>query len=337
MNTKATGDAAFMSIKTHPLVNTLIHLKGNARACVYTEPLWGIPYNLFIPYASVYMLKLGLKDVQIGLIASIGMASQVLFALLSGAISDKIGRRKATFIFDSISWMIPCLLWAFAQNINYFIIAAVFNGMWRVGMTSWTCLLVEDTDPELLVNIYTWVYISGLMAAFFTPVAGIFINFFTLIPTMRGVYIFGFLMMSTKFILLYKVSRETRQGIIRMQETRGQSIFSILGEYFGVVRQVLSTPSTLFTIGILLVVTISTMINNTFWSIIVTEKIQVPAQYLSFYPFARSVIMMVFLFLMIPRLNRLHFKRPMLLGFAVYIASQLVLISVTEKITSSCF
>jgi MFS family permease len=320
-----------MSIKTHPLVHTLISLKGNARACVYTEPMWSIPYNLFIPYASVYMLALGVKDVQIGLITSLGLASQVVFSLLSGVITDKLGRRKTAFIFDTLSWAIPCLLWAAAQNINYFIVAALFNGIWRVGITSWTCLLVEDTESEWLVNIYTWVYISGLVAAFFTPIAGLLIHVFTLIPTMRGVYILGFIMMTTKFFLLYRFSHETGQGRIRMEETREQSVFSMLGEYLGVVRQVLSTPNTLFTIGILLVVTICTMISNTFWSVLVTERIHLPIQYLAFYPFARSGIILAFFFLVVSRISTMHFKRPMLIGFAVYTASQLLLVIVPEK------
>jgi len=44
----------------HPLIHTLKNLRGNARACVYTEPLWGIPFNLYSPYISVYMIALGM-------------------------------------------------------------------------------------------------------------------------------------------------------------------------------------------------------------------------------------------------------------------------------------
>ena len=47
--------------KNHAMIRTLLGLRGNPRACVYTEPLWGIPYNLFIPYASLYMLALGYR------------------------------------------------------------------------------------------------------------------------------------------------------------------------------------------------------------------------------------------------------------------------------------
>src|SRR5665647_1828927 len=131
--------------KNHQLVNTLLGLRGNQRACVYTEPLWGIPFNLYAPYATLYMYAMGVTDVQIGLIVSLGMAFQVLFALVSGIITDKLGRKKTTFIFDIIAWSIPCLIWAVAQSFIYFAIAALINSMWRITMNSWTCLLVEDS------------------------------------------------------------------------------------------------------------------------------------------------------------------------------------------------
>ena len=44
----------------HPLIVTLRSLHGNVRGIVFTEPLWGIPYNLFAPFVSVYMVALGL-------------------------------------------------------------------------------------------------------------------------------------------------------------------------------------------------------------------------------------------------------------------------------------
>ena len=154
------------------LIHTLKHLRGNARGCVYTEPLWGIPFNLYAPYVSLYMLALGLSDAQIGLVTSIGTGAQVFWALLSGAITDKLGRRRTTLIFDIISWSIPTLIWAVAQNFTYFLVAALVNAVWRVTMNSWTCLLVEDTEPDQLVDIYSWIYIAGLLAAFVTPLAG---------------------------------------------------------------------------------------------------------------------------------------------------------------------
>ncbi len=59
------------------------------------------------------MYSLGVKDAQIGLIASMGMVMQILCSLLGGVITDKLGRRLTTLIFDLISWGGATLVWAF--------------------------------------------------------------------------------------------------------------------------------------------------------------------------------------------------------------------------------
>jgi protein-S-isoprenylcysteine O-methyltransferase Ste14 len=111
------------------------------------------------------MLTLGLKDNQIGLLVSIGLVVQTFSALISGPITDKLGRRKTTAYFDFISWSIPMVIWAVAQDFRFFLVAALFNGTWRITHTSWSCLLVEEADPKKLVDIYSWIYIAGLLFA----------------------------------------------------------------------------------------------------------------------------------------------------------------------------
>ena len=318
-------------MKTHPLIRSLLDLRGNARACVYTEPLWGIPFNLYGPYISVYMLALGVSDTQIGLIASIGFFFQIVTALLSGVITDKLGRKRATLIFDILSWSVPTLIWAVAQDFTYFVIAAIINSMWRVTLNSWTCLMVEDAEPEMLVDMYAWVYISGQMAVFFAPIAGILINQFSLVPTMRWLYILAFLLMTTKFLVLNAFVKETKVGEVRMQESRQQSWFSVLNGYPTVLRQILRTPATLFTLGIMLATSITTLIGTNFWAIIVTQKLHIPEGDLALYPFARSALMMLFFFLVQPRIKEMHFKLPMIAGFGSYLLSYALLVILPEK------
>jgi DHA1 family tetracycline resistance protein-like MFS transporter len=168
-------DGAGVSCMSHSLIITLRSLTGNPRGCVYTEPLWGIPYNLIAPYASVYMLALGLTDQNIGLVLSVSWGFQVFWALMSGAITDKLGRRRTTLIFDILAWSVPALIWAFSQNIWWFLAAGIMNAIWRVTMNSWTCLLVEDADPQQLVPIYTWIHIANQVAGFAAPLAGILV------------------------------------------------------------------------------------------------------------------------------------------------------------------
>lgn len=315
-----------LRMRQNPLVITLFNLEGNPRASVFTEPLWGIPYNLYIPYASVYMLALGVNDAQIGMIASLGLLIQPFFALISGAITDKYGRRLTTLVSDLLSWSIPCLIWAVAQDIRYFVIATVFNAMWRISMNSWTCLLVEDAEEDQLVHIWTWIHIAGLLAAFFAPLAGVLIGAIELIPAIRIMYIFSFVMMTAKGWILYHYSTETERGYIRMEETRDKLLFSLLGGYGNIFKQIFRTPRTLVVMGIMFVMGVVMMINGTFWSILVTEKLGIPAEHLAIFPFAKSGLMLILYFFLVPRLNVRRFRNPMLLGFAGFLVANLILI-----------
>jgi len=318
-------------LKNHSLITTLKSLRGNPRGCVYTEPLWGIPYNLYAPYISIYMVALGLSDKQIGLIVSISWGFQVVLALLSGIVTDKLGRRRTTFIFDIVSWTIPSLISAAAQNFWYFLIAGIINSVWRITHNSWSCLLVEDAEPDQLVDIFTWIYIANILVGFVAPLAGLLIGAFSLVPTMRGLYIFAAVMFTVKAIVTYQLTEETQQGKIRIQETRGQSLWTGLSEYQDIFRELLKTPRTLYTAGIMLVISISALISGSFWSILVTEKLHIPAQNLAIFPFVRSAIILAFFFLVMPQINKQHFKLPMVIGFLGFIASQVILVTAPEK------
>ncbi|MDP4087860.1 MAG: MFS transporter [Bacillota bacterium] len=318
-------------MKQHPLIQTLLNLRGNSKACVLTEPLWGIPYNLLGPYISVYMLALGVKDSQIGLIATIGMISQIIFSLLGGAVTDKLGRRYTTFIFDFICWTVPALIWAFSKNFYYFAAAAILNGTMRITMNSWNCLLVEDCDKKQIVNIYTWIYIAGLGAAFFSPLSSIFVKNYGMVPTVRVLYLIFSGVMAVKIYLTFRYTTETGPGRIRMDETKHLSLGEVLGGYGGVVRKLLKTPETLLTLGLMIVMSIINMVNSNFWSIAITERIHLPENYLGLFPFLKSIVMLILFFTVIPRINALRFKRPLVLGFMTFGISQLIVIFAPDK------
>ncbi len=318
-------------MKTHSLIQTLKSLTGNPRACVYTEPLWGVPFNLYAPYVSVYMLALGLTDANIGLILSVSWGFQIIFALISGVITDKLGRRLTTLIFDILAWSVPAIISAIAQNFWFFLIAGMFNSVWRVTMNSWTCLLVEDAEQEKLVDMYTWIHISNQFVGFVAPLTGLIISTYSLVPTMRGLYIFAAIMFTLKAFITYAMTHETVQGKIRMHETKHQSSFAMLGEYHHVVRELLHTPQTLYTAAIMLVISIAHLISGNFWAILVTQKLNVPAEHLAFFPFVKSAIILGFFFMVMPYLKKMQPKIPMMIGFLGFLLSHLILINAPEQ------
>ena len=64
----------------HPLITLLGRNKGNPRTLILMEPLWGIPYNLIAPFATLYMYTQGITDVQCGLILSVSLSVQAFLS-----------------------------------------------------------------------------------------------------------------------------------------------------------------------------------------------------------------------------------------------------------------
>jgi MFS family permease len=294
---------------------------------VYTEPLWGLSMNLCVPYASVYMLALGLKDSEVGFIASVYMFMQVIFAFLSGAITDKLGRRRTTAIFDFIGWSIPCLIWLRAENFWFFLVAALFNGAMKVPTNSWDCLLVEDAEKSQITKIYSLIIACGQLSALFAPISSILVSRLTLVPAIRILYINAFVVMTAKILILYIFSRETHTGIVRMQETKGVSIFSLLSGYGGVLKIIISSRGSIFSLVITGLVGAVGMVNITFWQVIVSRKLLVPDPLLPLFPMFRSILAMIFLFFVVPHLTKFSLKLPLLAGFCAYIVGQTLLVS----------
>jgi MFS family permease len=315
------------SILRHPLFQTLRELKGNPRACVLTEPMFGVPYNMFAPFMSVYMLALGVTDQGIGTIASLGLISQLFATYISGAITDRFGRRLTLLFADLISFSIPCLIWAIAQNMTYFIVAALINGLWRVAHTAWTCLMVEDAEERHMVHIWTWIPIFGMSASFFTPVGGWFVARYGLVPSMRGLLLFGSLMLTLKAVVLYIYSHETDRGLQRLEETRGRSLISLLGEYRSVMGQLVRSRPIMAALSLLVVTNIYRTVNSNFWGVLFTGKLGFPEAQISLYMALRSIVMAVLLFVVSPRLHNLQrYRVPLWAGFGAYFVSQGLLV-----------
>ncbi len=314
----------------HKLLRTLTTLRGNPRACVYTEPMWGLSMNLCLPYATVYMLTFGISDIQVGIITSIYMFSQMIFAFLSGAIIDKMGRRKSTMIFDFLAWSLPCLIWAFSQGFWFFVIAALLNGMMKVTTVSWDCLLVEDAPKDKITHIYSWVMICGNLSALFAPISSILVAKLTLVPAIRILYINAFIIMTIKLILLYKLSTETAVGKIRREATRNLSWGEMLSGYKSALNKILASRGTKFAIIISILVEIVAMLGMTFWQIIASRRIGVPDTLLPIFPMAKSVLSIILFFTLFTHIKQTKLKWPLYAGFLSAIVSCLLLISITK-------
>jgi len=310
----------------HPLIELLKHNRGNPRTLILMEPLWGIPYNLIAPFATLYMYTQGITDVQIGLILSIAMFVQVFFSFFGGILTDKLGRKFTTMMGDFFGWCIACLIWAVSSNFWLFLIAVLFNSFEQINQTAWFCLLIEDAKSKDLLGIYTWVNIGGLVAIFFAPISGLLIYSFTVVPVVRILYIVFAVNMLIKVIITFRYCDETKQGKIRMAETKGTPVLHMLYEYKELIPKVLMNKEIMKVIFVSVILHITNLVGTSFFSLYVTQRLGIADRYLAFFPILNATVMLIFMIGIQHRLESVKFRIPMWIGLVLYAACSILLI-----------
>lgn len=318
--------AKIRGLKEHPLVQVLANNGGNPRTLVLIEPLWGIPYNLITPFATLYMYTQGVTDVQIGLILSVTMVVQVFFSFFGGILADKLGRKFTTMMGDFFGWAMACLVWSVSHNFWLFLAAAVLNCFEQINQTAWYCLLIEDARPKDLVGLYTWVNIGGLVAIFFAPLSGLFVNSYSVVPVVRVLYFVFALTMVAKTIITFKFCHETRQGKIRMEETRNVSVFQMLGEYRHLIPGLLRNRGVLKAVAVSVILYIVNIVNTNFFSLYVTQRLGLSENLLAVFPILNAAVMLIFMVGIQHRISVAKFRVPLWIGLALYGVAALLLI-----------
>jgi MFS family permease len=306
-----------------PIADSLRAFRGNARTCILVEPLWGIPYNLFVPYASLYMLALGLGEKDIGAVAALGTGLQTFWSFAGGAITDRFGRRWTSLIFDLISWSLPTLLWTFAGGLSWFVAAAILNSLVRVVHISWTCLFIEDAAPDSRVGLYAWIAVAGTLSGFFAPAAGYLVGRFGLVPATRGLYAFAFACMTAMFIIRFIFTRETSVGLVKMAEVRSRGVASAFGEYRAAFLALVRSRGAVVAFLLALLSNIHLVVRNNFLSVVLTKGIGLPASLIAVFPPLASAVTMAAYFLLIPRVRNV--RRALLLSLGANVLGNLVL------------
>lgn len=310
----------------HPLIQLLNRNKGNPRTLILMEPLWGIPYNLIAPFATLYMYTQGITDVQIGLILSVAMFVQVFFSFFGGIITDKLGRKFTTMMGDFFGWTVACLVWAVSGSFWLFLLAVIFNSFEQINQTAWFCLLIEDAEPKDLLGIYTWANIGGLVAVFFAPISGLLIQSFSVVPVVRVLYVVFAVNMLIKVIITFRHCEETRQGKLRMAETKGTSVRQMLYEYKDLIPKVLKNKEIVKVLMVSVILHITNLIGANFFSLYVTQRLGIAERYLAFFPILNAAVMLSFMVGIQHRLEGVKFRIPMRTGLIMYAACPILLI-----------
>jgi MFS family permease len=304
-------------------------VKGNTRISVLFEPLWGIPYAMYSFYLSLYMKSRGITDEQIGYLIAIGFISSIVCSMLGGQLSDALGRKRTTLIFDLLAWPVAIIIYLFSGNFRAFVIAQVVNSMCKITAISWNLMVVEDADIEQQVAAYNLLNAINICAGIFTPLAGIIIKRFGMVSGEQVLLGLAAVSMTAMMLLRHHYYHETQVGREILAERRNQprrNFWKGSFNFWQTLRtQPLVGPALLFGILFNAYIPIGTY-SSLYYGPYLTEALKLDKAAIALLGGINAgVILLVFLFL-VPLFSRLNRSRLMTTGIWVQIVALLLLI-----------
>lgn len=209
----------------------LTHFPHNARTIIPLESIWAVFNGMLLFYMPVYMREIGLSDLQIGLVSTVGLFVGCLMVFFAAPLTNKYGRRKTLLFFDCLSWGPSMLLWCLAQNVWFFVAAAVFSALGKIAYVAWACLLIEDSPAGTRAGIFATIGTIVSLSAVFTPLTALLFNRYQIIPTMRFLFILGDFCMMAMFVIRHLLVRETEAGQALMLRHQNTSVLQGLRGY----------------------------------------------------------------------------------------------------------
>lgn len=323
-----------MSIKSNGTISSILSkimpgLSGNAFTCALIEPLWAIFYGIIFFYMPLYMSSLGVSVVKMGFLNSLGAVLAAITSFMAGPITDKLGRRKTTFIFDVISWTAAMAVWAISQNFWFFVIATALNSFSKIPATAWTCLAIEDTPSERRAVFFSLITIIGLGSGIFTPITGLLIDRYGTINSMRPLLIIGCLSMTFMFFIRNHYVTETQIGKELMHIHSTISLKDKYLDYINAMKFMFTTPLTLAVLIIVLLTNFQ-LAFQFFLIIYLKEHIGLSASIASLIPGISAFVNLIIYFLFIPKMIKRSEAKNLSLGLIFSFTGTGVFLFVTK-------
>lgn len=179
----------------------------NAKWLLLTEPGWSIPMPWVFYYQPLYMVALGVGEVELGAYMSASRALSVAAPLIAVQLAAKLGFKKTFLALDTVS-NVGYLLLLIAGKREVLGLALAFTALYSAVGPLWEVLLVEGSGSEVFVAIYSIpsiIYTAGSVA---TPLAGILMERFGVVDGFRVVAAVALISFAVKTAVLAVTLRE---------------------------------------------------------------------------------------------------------------------------------
>ena len=150
--------------------------------------------------------------------------------------------------------------------------------------------VVDSLAASSGYGLLVWVNIGGLVAIFFAPLSGLFVRSYSIVPVVRVLYFLFALTMILKTLITFRFCHETKQGKIRRAETRGISVFHMLGEYRQLIPGMLKNRGVLKAVAVSVILYVTNMVSTNFFGLYVTQRLGLSENFLALFPILNAAV-----------------------------------------------
>jgi MFS family permease len=275
------------------------------------------------------MKSQGITDQQIGLLISIGFVAGTVFSLFSGIITDALGRKRTTLIFDLISWPVSVAIYFFAHNFWMFALAQIINSSVRIVAVSWNLMVIEDADNEQRVAAFNLLNIITIASGIITPVSGILVKllgvphaeriFLAITTISMTVMIFGRNHFYTETHIGKQIREQHSRAHIRDQFKKG-----LYRDTFALLK---TNSELVLILCIYVLFNIYNLIgtySSLYFAPYLTEVIGIDKASISILGGVNSGIMLLIFLFVIPFISRFNMLKNIIIGFIIQAFSMLL-------------
>ena len=246
--------------------------RGNLGIMTLSAGIWTFAGQLNNPFQSLFILHLGGTPFQIGLIASIAAITRIIPTLIGGQLADTYGRKKI-IIITCFMMSFNALVYAFAQDIRWLIVAAMISALAHgLREPAFASLIADSTERRTRAQSYAmWSIIPPLFGVASPFIMGTLMDRHGFLPMIRIGYLLLFAAATTASIIRYYYIEETlpATGPVKMG-IRELTVDTLSG-----IRETLGTlPRTLKVLGIMGVLFgLGAAIGQPIWVLYATEDV----------------------------------------------------------------
>ena len=306
---------------------SLADLPRNARNSILLEPLWAVFGTVVLYYAPLYLRSVGLQSTEIGLLGSVTLALSFACQAFAAPITNRLGRKRTTLVGDLISWSVPMFVWALAQSFGAFVLAAGLNAINRIVTVSWSLLVIEDVDPPQRPRVFGIMNLIVTFCGLLTPLVGLLIARYGVVPTLRVFYALGGVGMTVMFLWRNAITDETRSGQEAMRQHRDLSVGQSLRQTLERVGGMRGHPG-LIGITVFYVLTVFIEQLSLFQILFLGEALGFGPQTLSYVPVVAALVTALLYGVALPRLGRLPLGRTLVIVRALALLGAVALLFV---------